>query len=123
MPFVLTTTHRYWWPVKVTSPDPNVPGAYTTEEFEAEFEPIGQDEAVALRAEILALPVEQQRAREHEELKRVTKNWRGVVNAGGTEMLFSADSFHQALQFSWFRAGMYAAYADSLSGEAARLGN
>ncbi|WP_203560909.1 hypothetical protein [Jiella pacifica] len=121
--FVLAETYRYWWPVTVHIPDPKAAGKTIAQAFEMEFEAIPQDEAEALQAAYLALETAEERAaHQHDLLKRVSKGWRNVEAPGGGEQPFSEHAFDKALQFPWFRAGVYRAMSQSMSGEA-RSGN
>lgn len=125
--FVLTSTHRFWWPVTVMSPDPVLTGQLVKQEFEIRFEAMPQDEAIKLQAELAALPPEEYLPRQHEQLLRVVKDWREVNDESGDAVPFSEDAFRQALQHSWFRTGVWQAYYDGLNGTEkqpqARLGN
>lgn len=123
MGFRLVKTPVFWWPVVVRVPDPVRAGAIIEQRFEMEFEALGRAEALALRNEVQALtdPAERDR-REHALLERVCRNWREVDDEEGRSVPFSPDAFAAAMQQSWFRAGVYAAYAEAMNGEA-RLGN
>lgn len=120
--FVLAASPiRYWWPVKVRIPDPETAGAILERSLEILFEAEDQDEAIE-RQELYATLRSQRDRVEHErrQLFRVCKDWKGVVDPDRRPVPFTEDNFRQALQQSWFRAGVYAAYADSLNGEAAQ---
>lgn len=127
MKFVLATTSRYWWPVVVRRPDPDLEraGQIIEERFRALLEPPPQDEALDIQARIAAMRDPIQRAREERDaLAAVCKGWDSdVTDASGAPVPFSAPALQAALQQVWFRTGLYQAYAESLSGEAARLGN
>lgn len=123
MKFVLTDKHIYWWPVEVKLPHAEIPGKIVTQSFTMQFEAIGADEANAIWAEIEALPVAERAARRHDELVRVSKDWRDVTGEDGSEVPFTEQALRAALQFSWFRVGLTEAYSRSLSADAARKGN
>lgn len=122
--FVLSDTHRYWWPVTVEMPDPDNAGALLTFEFDIEFEPEDQDELLeagetSVKARSAREIVEQEQAR----LLEVVCGWRKVVGPTGGAVPFTEENFRLALKQSWFRKGVYRAYAESLNGEAVRSGN
>ena len=120
MKFKLTDTDQYWWPVTVRVPDPENAGQILEQEFEMLFEPEDQDTALDAQEEYASLTSPRERVEhERDQLLRVCKNWRGLDG----DLPFSEEAFRQALKKSWFRTGVYAAYGQSLNGEAARLGN
>lgn len=125
MKFVLASEHVYWWPVKVKAPDPDPDraGKIVAQEFEMQFIAIPTDEARALAEEIAALPLEEREAREYDLMLRACRNWRGVYRDDGSEIMFDVDLLKSVLQIAFYRAGILRAYADSLTGEAARKGN
>ncbi|MCD1634490.1 hypothetical protein K7H91_11975 [Martelella mediterranea] len=124
MKFILNETNRYWWPVKVRMPDTDNPGKFATYELEILFEPESQDKAIA-RLEAAAKLTAPRERMEHErkQLFDVCKDWRGVEDDDERALTFNADNFGRAINQSWFRQAVYNAYADSLNGEEARLGN
>jgi len=124
MKFVLETTYRYWWPVKVRIPDPETAGKILEQTLKIQFEPQGRDEALAAQELYDSLPTVKERAdHEHAQLLLVCQNWDDVVAKDGGAISFTAENFQSALQRSWFRTAVYQAYADSLNGQEARLGN
>ena len=124
MKFILTETNQYWWPVKVQMPDRNNPGKFITYELEVLFEPESQDKALDRLEEGSKLTSPRARM-EHErkQLFDVCRDWRGVEDEDGNAYKFTPENFRRALNQSWFRRAIYNAYADSLNGEEARLGN
>lgn len=124
MKFVLETTHRYWWPVKVRIPDPEMAGKIIEQTLKIQFEPKGRDEALASQEVYEALTSAKDRAdHEQKQLMDVCKGWDDVVGADKSSVAFTEENFRLALQHSWFRTAVYQAYADSLNGQEARLGN
>lgn len=124
MKFILAETLRYWWPVTVRVPSRDIAGEMVEQHFEMLFEPEGQDAAVERAKALAADPTPHAIAQaQRDHLATVCRGWRGVVDDTGGEVPFSAEFLGQALQMSWFRAGVSAAYRESLAGEAARLGN
>lgn len=124
MKFVLETTHRYWWPVKVRIPDPEVAGKIIEQTLKIQFEPKGRDEALASDEVYRELTTAKDRAdHEQKQLMDVCKGWDDVVDADKSAVAFTEENFRLALQQSWFRTAVYQAYADSLNGQEARLGN
>jgi hypothetical protein len=126
MKFVLTTKHFYWWPVTVAVPHPDQKRAGEMLEmtFKLQFESLPRDEAKALYEQARALPAAEAEAQSHADLLRVVKDWdEDVVDDAGRPVPFSAEALQQLLQISWYRLGVYRAWAASQVGEAARRGN
>lgn len=120
--FKLIDDRAFWWPVRVSLPDSDKPGTFAEQSFEMEFETLTQSEAEEidrLQQESGSNPVEAQNAL----LRRVCRDWRNVEDENDNPLPFSSDNLSRALDQSWFRAGVYVAYAQALSGEKARLGN
>lgn len=124
MKFKLVEAPRYWWPMVVRMPDPDNPGAVIEQRLEVLLQARPQDELIAEQRRIstLADPVEQIVA-ERNSLAAVIHSWRGVVDDDGTDVPFTPAARDQAMQHSWFRAGLSRALAESLAGQEARLGN
>lgn len=124
MKFKLVEKHRYWWPVVVRIPDPDVPGRFVEQELKILFEPQDRDAAVAATEAYEKLTTARARAdHEHEQLLAVSKNWDDVEGSDKQPLAFSEDIFRAALQQGWFRSAVYTAYYDSLNGVEARVGN
>ncbi|KRB58457.1 hypothetical protein ASE04_27475 [Rhizobium sp. Root708] len=124
MKFVIEENYRYFWPVKVRIPDPEAAGKIIEQTLKIQFEPLPRDEALAAQERHENLTTAKERAdHEHEQLLLVCKNWDDVIAKDGGAVSFSEDRFRSALQMSWFRTAVYEAYADSLNGQEARLGN
>ena len=124
MKFRLVEKYRYWWPVTVRIPDPDQPGAVIEQQLRVQFQPLGRGEELANQEAYAKLRDPRERARrEHDLLRQICVNWDDVIDAEGGAVAFSPDVFEEALQSAWFRNAIYAAYAASLKGEAARLGN
>ncbi|ORE87821.1 hypothetical protein [Aurantimonas sp. 22II-16-19i] len=121
--FRLVETYLYWWPVTVHIPDPTNAGQTIEQTFEMQFEAMPIEEAEKLDRDFMELKTAEERStHEHDLLKRVSKNWRGVEAAGGGDEPFTSEAFEKAIRFPWFRIATYRAYARSISGEA-RAGN
>lgn len=125
MKFVLVEKHLYWWPVKVRVPDTEQAGKLIEQELKIQFEARDQEETLALQEAYAALATPRERAEaEVSELKAICRGWDGVVDGAGNPVSFSADTFALALEQSWFRAGVWAAYHQSVFGiEAPAAGN
>lgn len=124
MKFQLVEKYRYLWPVTVRVPDPQNPGKIVEQRFRMLFEAETREEAIAAQDKYAELKTARERANhEHDQLLKVCKGWDDVVDGEGNATAFSETSFRQAIQFAWFRVGVYAAYNESLHGEEARLGN
>lgn len=124
MKFQLTDDYRYWWPVTVRLPDPNKPGAVVEQTFEARFKALPQYKAREIDAQLAALTTAKEREEhEHDVLREILEGWRGVEGPNGEDVDFNQGSLEMALQFPWFRMGVYEAYAASVRGDEARLKN
>lgn len=124
MKFKLIDQYLYWWPVKVSIPDPNRPGKFLSQSFEMQFEALSKSEAEKLDALAASIEtVEERQEHDNAVIAQRCKNWRGVVDEDNQEVAFSDDAFAQAMEFGWFRVGVLEAYAESISGEKARRGN
>lgn len=125
MKFKMTKKYRYWWPVVVRIPDADNAGKIVEQKLKVLFEPNSRDEAMAATEAYNNLTSARERAEhEHAQLIGVVKDWEDVEDSETkSAMPFSTEAFAQALQHSWFRTGVYNAYADSLDGTEARLGN
>lgn len=123
MQFKIAKTHRYWWPVTVRVPDPENAGQFLEQTLRLELEPLPRTEALAAQEALAELTTGREMVdHENNQTLRVVKNWEGVVDDQGT-VPFSEDALRAALEHSWFRIAAARAIADSLNGEAARLGN
>lgn len=126
MKFVLTRKHLYWWPVTVSVPSPerDRAGEMVTMEFRMQFAALPRDEARALQERMRATPAGEGESEAHADLMRVVKGWdEDVVDEAGRPVPFSTEALAELLQISWYRLGVYRAWAASLVGEAARRGN
>lgn len=124
MKFVLAPTNAYPWPVTVSFPDPANPGQVIKQQLQLTFEPRDQEVERAEQERVAAIRdgAEQMKA-ERQLMMEVVKGWSDVVDRDGKAVPFSAENLDMALRQPWFRRGAWAAYYESLSGEAARLGN
>ena len=124
MQFKLSKSHRYWWPVTVSIPDPENPGRFVEQNLKMQFEPLGRDEQLAAQDTAAALTSLRELAEhETEQARRIVKNWDGVVDDDGGPVPFSPELLDQALQQPWFRKAVQEALHQSMTGEKARLGN
>lgn len=124
MKFVLAETPRYWWPVTVRMPHPEAAGQIIEQQLDILFEPQGQDAALDT-AEAAGAATSPRDFAEQEQatLRAICRDWRGVVDDATGDVPFSDTAFSAAIQMVWFRQAVFAAYRESLTGEAARLGN
>ena len=121
MKFILTSEHRYWWPVKVAipDPDPTKAGDYLEMEFKMQFDSLPRDEA-----DKISTLMRSDASHAYADLKRVARDWDdNVVDDKGKTIPFSPEAFDELLNISWYRLAVYRAWGASLVDEKARLGN
>lgn len=124
MKFKLVENYTYWWPVKVSIPNPDRPGKFVNQSFDVKFKALPKSEADTMRDEFSRLETEEERNKHQDDLlHRVCSDWRGVEDDAGEEAEFTSSSFLQAMEWSWFRTAVYLAFAESLAGDQARKGN
>ena len=119
MKFRIVDTYCFWWPVTVRIPDPDQAGAIVEQRFEARFQAVARERAKEITTAFAALETPQEReAHEFDLAKEFMVDWRDVEGADGKEVPFSQDSLIEALEYPWFRTGVYEAYTQAMSGEA-----
>ena len=124
MKFKLVEQHSYWWPVTVSVPHPERPGKFDTQKFDVKFKALPKSETDTMRDDFNKLESEEDRLKHQDDvLHRVCCDWRGVEGDDGSEVEFTDDNFAKAMEWSWFRTGLYLALAASLAGDQARKGN
>ncbi len=117
--FKVVQSYQFWYPVKITTPHPEKTGEFEEQAFDALFEPMPHAQAREFDKKMAALSPIERTDREHDLLRKVLKDWKGVVDEGGKHVGFSAEALEQVLQFSWARTGLYRAYWAAMNGEAA----
>lgn len=121
MKFRVKKQNLFWWPVTVQVPSDETPGAYDECGFEVRFEAIGKTEARKMDDETRAAgTAEAVELADVKLLVRVIKDWKGVEGEDGKDLAFTEDNLLAALEQTWTRRAIYAAYADAVSGKAAR---
>ncbi|HQS08718.1 MAG: hypothetical protein B7Y12_02185 [Rhizobiales bacterium 24-66-13] len=121
--FVLASKHLFWWPVVAMVPSPVAPGTFDRQEFRVHMEALPEDELKAIDAAFADYATAKERAdHQHDLLYRVVHDWEDVVSEDKAPVAFDAATMRGAMQMTWFRNALYAAYHDALSG-GARLGN
>lgn len=124
MKFKITEKPRYWWPVVVRVPDPDNAGKFQEQKLKVLFEPHDRDEALAADEAFKGLKTAREKAdHEHRQLLDVVKNWDEVEDDEKNPVPFTPEAFLQSMKFSWFRTAVYSAYADSVGGIEAQVGN
>lgn len=126
MKFRLARTHRYWWPVIVHMPKgdaPDAAGEVDEVELKVLFQSVERSIWLERQAELAKLPLEAQGDAETEQFLGIVSDWAEVVDEAGKPVPFSEAAFRQAMGITWFRHALFRAFVQSLSGEAARLGN
>jgi hypothetical protein len=126
MKFVVTTSRKYWWPVKVRLPAQDERRAGNVEEFtfKAQFEAINTDEAKAIRDEIAALPEEERDARKNDLLLRVVVGWNDdIVGEDKKPIPFDRDTLVEIIKDPWVLMAFWVAWSESMTGDSARRGN
>lgn len=122
--FVLSETNRYWWTVNVRVPDPAAHGTFTVQKLKVLFQPTSREAALAA-AEARTEITSARELVEHDaaQIEAIVQGWDGVVDPDGQPVPFSREALRLAIDNSWFRTAIEAAFTESLYGEAARLGN
>lgn len=124
MKFKLVSRPQYWWPVVVRMPSEDEAGKITQQTLKVLFEPQPRAEAIAEQETHSALMSEQERAaHEEQQLLQIVKNWDDVIGEDKGAIPFTPENLAQATQHRWFRDAVYRAYAESLNGQEAQLGN
>ncbi|WP_333822862.1 hypothetical protein [Pinisolibacter sp.] len=117
--FKMTAEHLFWAPVKVA-----VPGEAAPATFEMRFEALSSDEAMALSEAAMAAAGRSLEAGADEEMRqirRICRDWRDVVDAGGAELPFSEAALDEACRWAWVRTAIIRGYIEAVTG--ARAGN
>jgi len=115
--FVTTDEYFFWWPVTVHRPSRVNPGELTEEVLKVEFEALGDDELDKITEEIAALPTEKERrARQHDVLLRVVRNWAEVEDADKRSVPFTTERLAAEIRHPSFRTALYLAYAEATAG-------
>ncbi|MCV0424669.1 MAG: hypothetical protein K5905_04290 [Roseibium sp.] len=118
MNFIVTDTYQFWWPVTVRMPDPEKAGAIIEQKFEALFEAMSDTKAKEMDAAFAGLETDEDRkVHEHDVIREVFKNWRGVIAEDGKDQVFTPDVLERCINHSWFRVGVYEAYAKAMRAE------
>lgn len=124
MQFAPTDEYLYWWPINIDRPHATKSGQWEKVSFEMEFVAIPEDDARALAEELAKLEPSEHHRRQHDQLLKAARNWRGVVDNDRKEIPFSADVLTAMLNAApWYRIGVYDSYARSLIRSEARKGN
>ncbi|HBD91813.1 MAG TPA: hypothetical protein DEF16_03760 [Gemmobacter sp.] len=124
MKFALVEKPTYWWPVTVRVPDPDTAGKFQEQELKLQF--VAQPRDAAIAAQEAYADLTSDRARHETEVAQmldIVTGWDGVVDGNGNPVPFSETTLRAALQLMWFRNAVNAAYAESMMGIEARLGN
>ena len=109
---------RFWWPITILVPGD---GAQQEQHFEVQFEELTLEQLEA-QAELAAPRDEDARAvralvEEVAVIQRVVVDWRGVVNAGGTPIPFSASHLEMLSKISYARRALFGCYLDVITGQ------
>lgn len=124
MKFRLTQDHVFSWPIKISIPDPDKAGDVVIRSFNMTFRAMPLAEAHALDAAWEKMTPKEQTVHQDDVLRRVCIGWDdGVVGDDRKPVPFSSEALEQALQFSWFRLGVYRAFRDAMDGRGAAEGN
>lgn len=123
MNFKITDTYRFWWPVTVRIPHPENAGAVIEQTFEGLFEALNDDKANELDEAFAGLETDEERkAHQHDVIRAVLKDWRGVVAEDESEQPFTSEALEQCIKNNRFRVGVYEAYAQAMRAEATQDG-
>lgn len=136
--FKLVENLTFWWPVKVSEPNPNKPGEAVEHVFEVEFEIISRDESRAsgrarraLLEEIktdlgdVELEALQDKIDLHDlaAMRRVIRNWRKIESDAGEAIPFNDQSFAAVWAHRRVQVALVRAYDEAITLEKGRLKN
>lgn len=126
MKFKIAKERLFWWPVKVSfpNPDPKQAGKLISQEFNMQFAALPKEEYAKAQAARAQMSLEEAVEHEHDLMIRVCRNWDDqVVDEEGAPVSFSEDVLRDLMSDGYFRIGLYSAYQQATSGEAARSKN
>lgn len=121
--FRCVSEYLFWWPVTVRMPDPERPGSFSPQTCEVQFEALSEERTREIRERIGALPEDERMDHASAIVLEAARDWREVEDEAGVAVPFSAEMLTEQLRYPWFRRGVFDAYVEALSGQAARLGN
>ncbi|CZT36414.1 hypothetical protein [Rhizobium sp. 9140] len=136
--FKLVENLAFWWPVKVTEPDPNRMGKTVEHTFEIQFELLPEEinrdsarERAAILSEINSETTDAEmveimaRVAEHDEAaaRRLVRDWRKIADEMGNPLNFSAETFTAVWAHERVRVAIVKAYQDAVTLDKARLKN
>lgn len=101
--FTLADEFRFTWLVQV-----NVPGATEPQQFQAQFRVLPQSRIEALAHDPAAL------------MREALVGWGGIRNEAGKDLAFSDETRAVLLDLPFILVALATAYADAMSGAAAR---
>lgn len=113
---------QHWWPVVVKAPSSTTPGAIVEHRFEVLFETLEHDEAEKIDNEVSAAELAGDVSKRNVLLRRVVKDWKGVVDQKQQPIPFSTEVLDKVLQLTWNRIGFNRAWTAYQNGDP-RLGN
>lgn len=127
-----------WWPVKVYEPDPENPGKFAMNEFEAEFLILDRDQVrknIEIRQGILdemrdakkdsevRAAQDKMDAQLEKEVQSVVRNWRNIVDENGVVFPFTNENLLFLHNRDTTRDAFNVAYTEAIDSEKAREKN
>ena len=110
--FVMIHSRLVWWPVKVQVPLDG--GGSETQDFEARFKLLGQDEYQAIYREHGPL------AADKPLLRKVVVDWRGIAGADGDPLSHDEEALEALIDITCVRLALARAYVEAENGGPAK---
>lgn len=122
--FVMTDKHLYWWPVTVRVPDPDNAGTFIEQSFEMQFEAQPREAMIEAQERFTAAASDRERIEaDKAQMRKCCRSWRGIVDADGADVPFSAERLDGLVDMPWGRAAIMTALAEANFGQEAKRGN
>lgn len=113
MGFILSQSPTYVWPVEIRLPADG--GQFTKHTFDAEFARLPQSEIEGMLDSIVSGD-----ANDREVCKKIVKGWKGITDAEGAEIPFSATKLDEVLEIPTVAMSMIKSWMESITGAKAK---
>lgn len=114
MPFVLSQSDSYIWPVTVEIPIDG--GRFDRQTFDAEFKRLPQSKVAPMVAELSRLDDLGDLSRITEVAADLVIGWSGVTGDDGKDIPYSQKALEQLLEVPFLAVAVLKAYMDSIKG-------